>query len=397
LAGLSLSGLKKSYNGQQWVLSGIDLTIAEGEFLVLVGPSGCGKSTLLRLIAGLEEPTAGSIFFDDQLINHWPPVQRDIAMVFQDYALYPHMTVEENLGFGLKMRKFPKAEIKKQVLHTAALLKIEPLLKRRPALLSGGQRQRVAIGRAMIRSPQFYLFDEPLSNLDAQLRAQMRIEIAEMHRRSGRTSIYVTHDQQEAMTLADRIVVLDQGKIQQIGSPLELYHQPCNRLVGTFIGSPSMNLFDGVLTASTGIGPTGRLHYFAMKETTLELPPALPIPDFDGPLQIGLRPEDLHLMGSSESSRGSVSEEWRQGYPEEMTLVIQPTVTHVEMHGHEVQLIAKLDNRLLTVRAQNHETMGYFSRCRIGDTIRLGCRGDKIHWFAGDQKGERLKPRSQFN
>src|ERR671927_1625219 len=222
-------------------VQGIDLDISDREFVVLVGPSGCGKTTTLRMIAGLEEATSGEIFIGDQLVNDVPPKDRDIAMVFQNYALYPHMTVFENMSFGLRLRKFPKAEIKERVENAARILDITPLLDRQPKQLSGGQRQRVAMGRAIVRNPKVFLFDEPLSNLDAKLRVQMRTEIKKVHQKVRTTTVYVTHDQVEAMTLADRVVVMNKGRIEQIGTPNELYHKPATRFVAGFIGSPAMN------------------------------------------------------------------------------------------------------------------------------------------------------------
>src|SRR5574338_96095 len=222
-------------------VQGIDLDIADREFIVLVGPSGCGKSTTLRTVAGLEEATSGEIYIGDQLVNDVPPKDRDIAMVFQNYALYPHMTVFENMSFGLRLRKFPKAEIKERVENAARILDITNLLDRQPKQLSGGQRQRVAMGRAIVRNPKVFLFDEPLSNLDAKLRVQMRTEIKKVHQKVTTTTVYVTHDQVEAMTLADRVVVMNAGRIEQIGSPYEVYHQPRTRFVAGFIGSPAMN------------------------------------------------------------------------------------------------------------------------------------------------------------
>src|ERR687885_747701 len=220
---------------------GIDLDIADREFIVLVGPSGCGKSTTLRMIAGLEEATSGEIYIGDQLVNDVPPKDRDIAMVFQNYALYPHMTVYENMSFGLRLKKFPKPEIKERVENAARILDITDLLERQPKQLSGGQRQRVAMGRAIVRNPKVFLFDEPLSNLDAKLRVQMRTEIKKVHQKVMTTTVYVTHDQVEAMTLADRVVVMNHGVIDQIGTPHELYHTPRTKFVAGFIGSPAMN------------------------------------------------------------------------------------------------------------------------------------------------------------
>src|SRR5271155_5730082 len=241
MAQVALRKIVKTFDKTPAV-QGIDLEIADREFIVLVGPSGCGKSTTLRMIAGLEEATSGEIFIGDQLVNDVPPKDRDIAMVFQNYALYPHMTVFENMSFGLRLRKFPKAEIRSRVEAAARILDIGNLLERRPKQLSGGQRQRVAMGRAIVRNPKVFLFDEPLSNLDAKLRVQMRTEIKKVHQQVTTTSVYVTHDQVEAMTLADRVVIMNQGRIDQIGTPYEVYHAPQTKFVAGFIGSPTMNL-----------------------------------------------------------------------------------------------------------------------------------------------------------
>ncbi len=259
MSNINLKQIRKSYDGQHDVLAGIDLTIRDGEFVVLVGPSGCGKSTLLRMICGLESITGGELSIGDKVVNDLPPAQRGVAMVFQSYALYPHMTVYKNMAFGLKIAGASKKEIERRIHHAAGILQIDHLLKRLPRELSGGQRQRVAIGRAIVREPQVFLFDEPLSNLDAALRVQTRLEIAKLHRQLSATIVYVTHDQVEAMTLGDRIVVLNEGLIQQIGTPLQLYQQPCNLFVATFIGSPKMNLFDGTIAAITADSVTVRL------------------------------------------------------------------------------------------------------------------------------------------
>src|SRR5271155_3123176 len=240
MAQVALRNIVKTFDRTPAV-QGIDLDISDREFIVLVGPSGCGKSTTLRMIAGLEEATSGEIYIGDQLVNDVPPKDRDIAMVFQNYALYPHMTVFENMSFGLRLKKFPKAEIKQRVENAARILDITELLERKPRQLSGGQRQRVAMGRAIVRNPKVFLFDEPLSNLDAKLRVQMRTEIKKVHQKVPTTTVYVTHDQIEAMTLADRVVVMNHGVIEQVGPPQELYHNPATRFVAGFIGSPAMN------------------------------------------------------------------------------------------------------------------------------------------------------------
>ncbi len=252
MAEVRLQGVTKYYD-DVLAVKGVDLDIKDKEFLVLVGPSGCGKSTTLRMVAGLEEISGGDLFIGGRRVNDTPPKDRDIAMVFQNYALYPHMTVFDNMSFSLKLRKIPKAEIKKRVEHAASILSIESLLQRKPKQLSGGQRQRVAMGRAIVRDPSVFLFDEPLSNLDAKLRVQMRVELSRLHQQLGTTILYVTHDQVEAMTLADRIVVMKDGVVQQVGTPMELFHTPINAFVGGFIGSPSMNFLTADVTHNDGV------------------------------------------------------------------------------------------------------------------------------------------------
>ena len=284
MAAVTLSGAIKKYGDIQ-VIHGIDLTVEDGEFVVFVGPSGCGKSTLLRMIAGLEETSDGRIEIGDRDVTHDDPSDRGVAMVFQTYALYPHMTVEENMGFGLRMTGHDKAEISRKVSEAAKVLQLEKLLKRKPAALSGGQRQRVAIGRAVVREPEVFLFDEPLSNLDAELRVEMRVEIARLHKEFDATMIYVTHDQVEAMTLADKIVVLRDGRIEQVGAPLDLYRDPDNRFVAGFIGSPSMNFLDAEAVE-------GGFHVPALDRVV-----AAPVrnPGQGTKVVLGLRPEHLQI------------------------------------------------------------------------------------------------------
>src|SRR6202163_1395289 len=248
---VAMRGLNKKYDEVHAVID-VNLDIDDQEFVVLVGPSGCGKTTTLRMVAGLESITGGQISIDEKVVNELPPMDRDIAMVFQNYALYPHMSVYDNMAFGLKMRKFNRADIAKRVREAADILGIHELLKRKPRQLSGGQRQRVALGRAIVRHPQVFLFDEPLSNLDAKLRVQMRVELKKLHERLGTTAIYVTHDQVEAMTLGDRVVVMRDGRVQQVGDPLELYNQPANLFVAGFIGSPAMNFATVHIAAENG-------------------------------------------------------------------------------------------------------------------------------------------------
>ncbi len=269
MAEVSCRKLVKNYDGGVQAVKGIDLEIADQEFVVLVGPSGCGKSTTLRMIAGLEEISDGEIWIGGDVVNDVPPRDRDIAMVFQNYALYPHMSVFDNMAFGLKLRKFPREEIKRRVDEAARILDIHPLLERKPKALSGGQRQRVAMGRAIVRNPKVFLFDEPLSNLDAKLRVQMRTEIKKVHQTVRTTTVYVTHDQVEAMTLADRVVVMNQGIIEQIGTPQELYHSPATRFVAGFIGSPAMN-FLNCRVEDNGAGLSVRVN----NQIVLPIPPS---------------------------------------------------------------------------------------------------------------------------
>ncbi|MGY5805610.1 ABC transporter ATP-binding protein [Rhizobium hainanense] len=267
MASVVLQNIRKDF-GSLTVMNGVDLTVEAGEFCVFVGPSGCGKSTLLRMIAGLETSTSGKISIDGKDVTDAEPSARGIAMVFQSYALYPHLTVSENIGFGLSLARRPKAEIQEKVRQTADILQLSHLLDRKPKALSGGQRQRVAIGRAIIRNPKVFLFDEPLSNLDASLRSQMRMELTELHAKLGATMIYVTHDQVEAMTMADKIVVLNGGRIEQIGTPMSLYHDPATPFVAGFIGSPKMNLFEGEVAAREGCTTYGiRPEHIALSAT----------------------------------------------------------------------------------------------------------------------------------
>src|SRR2546421_599302 len=288
MAQVVLKDLNKKYD-EVHAVKDVNLHIRDKEFMVLVGPSGCGKSTTLRMVAGLEEISAGEIVIGDRVVNDLPPKDRDIAMVFQNYALYPHMTVYDNMAFGLKMRKFPKAEIEKRVQDAADILGIRELLKRKPRQLSGGQRQRVAVGRAIVRHPQVFLFDEPLSNLDAKLRVQMRVELKRLHDRLETTAIYVTHDQVEAMTLGDRVVVMKDGLVQQVGEPLALYERPANRFVAGFIGSPAMNFM------SVTLEWTEQALWAHAPGIRLAIPPvnASPLGPYKGPrVTLGIRPED---------------------------------------------------------------------------------------------------------
>ena len=297
MSGVTLSNITKKY-GEVQVIHGIDLEIKDGEFCVFVGPSGCGKSTLLRMVAGLEDTTGGAISIGARDVTRVDPARRGVAMVFQTYALYPHMTVQENMGFGLRMNGYPKAEIAQKVAEASRILKLDDYLKRKPAALSGGQRQRVSIGRAIVRGPEVFLFDEPLSNLDAELRVEMRVEIARLHKEIGATMIYVTHDQVEAMTLADKIVVLRGGVIEQVGAPMDLYRDPDNKFVAGFIGSPAMNFLSAVV--KDGLVDVPGL------ETSVDLPVTLPAEGTA--VEIGLRPEHLTLDPSGTTHRIEMTE-----------------------------------------------------------------------------------------
>ena len=279
MAQVTLSGITKTYPNGVTAVHPASFAIPHGEFIVLVGPSGCGKSTMLRMIAGLEDISAGDLHIGARLVNHIDPADRDIAMVFQNYALYPHMSVRKNIGYGLKNRKIPQAQIDQKVAEASALLNLDDYLDRKPSQLSGGQRQRVAMGRAIVRDPALFLFDEPLSNLDAKLRNQMRIEIKALQRRLGVTSVYVTHDQVEAMTMADRIIVMNEGRIEQIGSPSEIYHSPATTFVASFMGAPPMNLLHGEIL--NGMAQIGDLSLAAAPKAA------------SGAVVIGLRPEDI--------------------------------------------------------------------------------------------------------
>ena len=292
MSGVSLKSVVKRF-GDIEVVHGVDLQIDDGEFCVFVGPSGCGKSTLLRMIAGLEETTAGEVRIGNRDVTREEPARRGVAMVFQTYALYPHMTVEENMGFGLKMTGHPKPEIKAKVGEASRILKLDNFLKRKPAALSGGQRQRVAIGRAIVRGPEVFMFDEPLSNLDAELRVEMRVEIARLHKEIGATMIYVTHDQVEAMTLADKIVVLKDGYIEQVGAPMDLYDNPAGKFVAGFIGSPAMNFANGTIKGS-------KIEVPALKS---ELEVALEHGQDGKSVQVGIRPEHLTIDRNGNTHR----------------------------------------------------------------------------------------------
>jgi multiple sugar transport system ATP-binding protein len=337
MAEVSCRKVVKMYDGGVQAVKGIDLDIADQEFVVLVGPSGCGKSTTLRMIAGLEEISGGEILIGGDVVNDVPPRDRDIAMVFQNYALYPHMSVFDNMAFGLKLRKFPKDEIKRRVDEAARILDIAPLLDRKPRALSGGQRQRVAMGRAIVRNPKVFLFDEPLSNLDAKLRVQMRTEIKKVHQTVKTTTVYVTHDQIEAMTLADRVVVMNNGIIEQVGTPNELYHHPATRFVAGFIGSPAMNF----IPCTVEDGPAGALQVRFGDNLTLPIPPERKdryMKQKGRPMILGLRPEHLFEYHDTNAKPG-----WAR--VDLLTDVVEPMGMETMVHffiGHE-PICARID------------------------------------------------------
>ena len=363
MANVSLRHVYKIYDGGVTAVTDFNLEIADKEFIILVGPSGCGKSTTLRMIAGLEDISKGELYIGDTLANDVAPKDRDIAMVFQNYALYPHMTVYDNMAFGLKLRKFSKEEIKRRVEEAARILGIEQYLDRKPKALSGGQRQRVAMGRAIVRNPKVFLMDEPLSNLDAKLRVQMRIEIQKIHQRLETTIIYVTHDQTEAMTLGTRIVVLKDGIIQQVDTPQNLYDKPCNVFVAGFMGSPQMNLINAKVVQS------GEDVVLMFGGNTVKLPEGkaqklIEAGYVDTTVIMGIRPEDLND-----------SEVIINANPD---CVIEATIRVYELLGAEVYLYFDIDEVNCTARVNPRTT------ARPGDTIKLGIDMTKLHIFDKD-------------
>ena len=360
MASLSLKNVCKVYPNGFEAVKDFNLDVADKEFIIFVGPSGCGKSTTLRMIAGLEEISSGDLIIDGKVMNDVEPKDRDIAMVFQNYALYPHMTVYDNMAFGLKLRKVPKDEIKAKVEEAARILDLEKLLDRKPKALSGGQRQRVAMGRAIVRNPKVFLMDEPLSNLDAKLRVQMRSEIASLHNRLGATIIYVTHDQTEAMTLGTRIVVLKDGVIMQVDSPQKLYNEPNNLFVAGFIGSPQMNFIDAVCKVE---GERVTLNF---EKTSVVLPPAKAKKLIDGgyngkTVVMGIRPEDI---GDSQIEIEAHKD-----------AVFETDVTGYELLGSEVLLYFNVAGTAMTAKVDSRTT------ARMGDHITLAIDPEKIHCF----------------
>jgi len=352
---VSLHKVNKKFDSNH-VVKDVDLEIRDKEFMVFVGPSGCGKTTTLRMIAGLEAITSGDIRIGNTVVNEVPPMDRDIAMVFQNYALYPHMSVASNLAFGLKMRKFQKSEIEQRIKRAAAILGIENLLERKPRQLSGGQRQRVALGRAIVRDPAVFLFDEPLSNLDAKLRVQMRVELKKLHERLAVTSVYVTHDQVEAMTLGDRVVVMKDGVVQQVGEPLELYNTPANRFVAGFIGSPAMNFADVTISENGGrpVAEAPGLRIALPGEIAARARTKLGCK-----ATLGIRPEDIHVAGPADSADHS----------------FESNVEVVEQLGSEILLDTRVGPALMVASIEPG------AKVRAHDKLRLALKPDRLHLF----------------
>ncbi|MCF7853309.1 MAG: sn-glycerol-3-phosphate ABC transporter ATP-binding protein UgpC [Candidatus Pacebacteria bacterium] len=357
MAQVLLTSVEKVYPGNVQAVNDFNLEIGDGEFIVLVGPSGCGKSTTLRMIAGLEEITRGKVKIGDRVVNDVPPKDRDIAMVFQNYALYPHMSVFDNMAFGLKLRKFKKDEINQRVREAAQILGISELLERRPKALSGGQRQRVAVGRAIVRKPKAFLFDEPLSNLDAKMRVQMRVELNKLHSQLQTTMIYVTHDQVEAMTMGDRIVVMKDGFIQQVAAPTDLYDYPVNKFVAGFIGTPPMNFFEGKIRQDNGS------LLFDEDNFTVKIPDDWKdklAPHTDKPVTFGARPEDI----------GSPEAEAQEGAPR-----IRAKIDVMEPMGSETYLYLTTGKQTFISRVEAHR------QCEVGQDLDLAVLMRKSHFF----------------
>ena len=360
MAQVVMRALNKKYD-EVHAVKDVNLDIRDKEFVVLVGPSGCGKTTTLRMVAGLESITSGRVLIDDKVVNDLAPMDRDIAMVFQNYALYPHMSVYDNMAFGLKMRKFDKAEIARRVQEAAEILGIQEYLKRKPRQLSGGQRQRVALGRAIVRHPRVFLFDEPLSNLDAKLRVQMRVELKKLHERLGTTAIYVTHDQVEAMTLGDRVVVMRDGWVQQVGDPLELYNEPANRFVAGFLGSPAMNFANVRIAAENG--------GLWAEGDGIRLKVPEPLSNRIGPyagkeVTFGIRPEDLRVASDAD--------------PAERTIDV--TVEVVERLGSQILLDVAVGPTMMVASVE--PTVA----ARVHDNLRLAVNPNRVHFFDVDSE-----------
>ncbi|NLX04074.1 MAG: sn-glycerol-3-phosphate ABC transporter ATP-binding protein UgpC [Phycisphaerae bacterium] len=368
MAHVLLKDVMKVYPGGVLAVKDMNLEIQDAEFIVLVGPSGCGKTTTLRMIAGLEEITDGTISIGERVVNDVPPKDRDIAMVFQNYALYPHMTVYKNMAFGLKLRKYPKAEIRQRVMEAAKILGIEKLLDRKPKALSGGQRQRVAVGRAIVRQPKAFLFDEPLSNLDAKLRVETRAELKKLHRRLKTTTIYVTHDQEEAMTLGDRVVVMKDGLVQQCGAPLTIYARPVNRFVAGFLGTPPMNFFDGRVTFENGSvyfqeGEANRVRLDGSWKDRLA-------PYKDKTMVLGIRPENLSPKAGEPGDEGSslkVKVDVIEPLGDKMDVYMRTAA-----HDH---IVARVDSRMAV---------------KEGEEMRMYVDASRLHVFEPGDTGENV-------
>ena len=367
MANVEFSGVRKVYDNGFVAVHDATFTIDDGEFVVLVGPSGCGKSTTLRMVAGLESISDGTLQIGEEVVNQVAPKDRDIAMVFQNYALYPHMTVRENMGFGLKLRKFKKQDIQDRVVQAADVLGIRDILDRKPKQLSGGQRQRVAVGRAIVRKPRVFLFDEPLSNLDAKLRVQMRTEISKLHRQLRATMIYVTHDQVEAMTMGDRIVVMKDGHIQQIAPPLELYNEPANRFVAGFIGSPAMNFFDGSLEEEKGFLFREAGGGFTVPLDLVKLPHLRPYANKK--ITLGIRPEDIRVHTGKSS-------------PEEN--LVESHLDVLEPMGNEIFVYGKTAHHPIVARVDPQPLP------EPGSALTLVLDTEKFHFFS--EGGNRITP-----
>ncbi|MBZ9601449.1 sn-glycerol-3-phosphate import ATP-binding protein UgpC [Phyllobacterium chamaecytisi] len=351
MAEINIRNVRKSY-GRTQILHGVDLDFKSGEFVVILGPSGCGKSTLLRMIAGLEEISAGEISIDGTVVNNLEPRDRGCSMVFQNYALYPHMNVAANIGYALKVAGVPRAERDRRISETARVVGLEEMLDRKPAQLSGGQRQRVAMGRAIIREPKVFLFDEPLSNLDAKLRVQMRVEIRRLHKRLSATSVFVTHDQVEAMTLADKLIVMNKGHVEQVGTPLEIYHRPRTRFVGTFIGSPAMNFFDST------IAPSGK--FVLLDGIQIAIDPVLGRDNADNAVSAGIRPEHCRLVKAGTANS------------------VPATVDFVEELGSGRNVHVDIDGTIFAVSGDESQLF------ETGATVGLQLPSEHIHLFSRD-------------
>ena len=365
MATLKFRNINKIYENNVQAVFDFNLDVEDKEFIVFVGPSGCGKSTTLRMVAGLEEISSGELYIDDVLVNDVVPKDRDIAMVFQNYALYPHMSVFDNMAFGLKLRKVPKAEIAERVHEAAEILGLEEYLNRKPKQLSGGQRQRVALGRAIVRSPKVFLMDEPLSNLDAKLRVQMRSEIAKIHQRVGATTIYVTHDQTEAMTMASRIVIMKDGYIQQIGTPKEVYNYPANIFVGGFIGSPAMNFFKGRLVDKAFVTEGEEQVKITLTKEVYER-----IKNYEGHnIVLGIRPENVNVVAATTKKAGTISME----------------ADVVELLGHELIVYGYVDGQRILLKTSAANDI------KVGDVIKVNIDMENIHFFDVDSTNRILE------